>query len=114
MQRQGPPVRSIRQPPFSRPVQEQRFSGRMRRLADVVIACVLLAITSALMIIVALAIKLESAGPVLERQTCVGRGGRRFQKLKFRTTVHEPRLAAAAWARKTTQLGEFFRHTRID
>ena len=86
----------------------------MRRLADVVIACVLLAIASALMIIVALAIKLESAGPVLERQTCVGRGGRRFQKLKFRTTVHEPKLAAAAWARKTTQLSEFLRHTGID
>ena len=82
----------------------------MRRLADVVIACVLLAIASAL----ALAIKLESAGPVLERQTCVGRGGRRFQRLKFRTTVHDPKLATAAWARKTTQLGEFLRHTRID
>jgi lipopolysaccharide/colanic/teichoic acid biosynthesis glycosyltransferase len=107
-------VRSIRQSPFSRPVQEQGFSGQMRRLADVVIACVLLAIASALMIIVALAIKLESAGPVLERRTCVGRGGRRFQRLKFRTTVHDPKLATAAWARKTTQLGEFLRHTRID
>src|SRR5436853_6529176 len=106
MRRQGAPVRSIRQSPFSRPVQEQGFSGQMRRLADVVIACVLLAITSALMIIVALAIKLESAGPVLERQTCVGRGGRRFQMLKFRTATHEPRHATPAWARQTTHVGQ--------
>ena len=79
-----------------------------------VIACVLLAIASALMIIVALAIKLESAGPVLERQQRIGRGGRRFQKLKFRTTTHEPRHATPAWARQTTQVGEFLRHTRLE
>ena len=79
-----------------------------------VIACVLLAIASALMIIVALAIKLESAGPVLERQTCVGRGGRRFQRLKFRTAMDDPKHTTPAWARQTTQVGQFLRHTRID
>ena len=79
-----------------------------------VIACVLLAITSALMIIVALAIKLQSAGPVLERRECIGRGGRRFQRLRFRTTTHEPRHATPAWARQTTQVGQFLRHARID
>jgi len=80
----------------------------------VVIACVLLAITSALMIIVALAIKLQSAGPVLERRECIGRGGRRFQRLRFRTTTHDPRHATPAWARQTTQVGQFLRHARID
>jgi lipopolysaccharide/colanic/teichoic acid biosynthesis glycosyltransferase len=80
----------------------------------VVIACVLLAITSALMIIVALAIKLQSAGPVLERRECIGRGGRRFQRLEFRTTMHDPRHATPAWARQTTQAGQFLRHTRIE
>jgi lipopolysaccharide/colanic/teichoic acid biosynthesis glycosyltransferase len=80
----------------------------------VVIACVLLAITSALMIIVALAIKLQSAGPVLERRECIGRGGRHFQRLRFRTTTHDPRHATPAWARQTTQVGLFLRHARID
>jgi lipopolysaccharide/colanic/teichoic acid biosynthesis glycosyltransferase len=55
----------------------------MRRLGDIVIACLFLAITSPLMLIVALAIKLESTGPVLDGQSCIGRGGRRFQMLKF-------------------------------
>jgi lipopolysaccharide/colanic/teichoic acid biosynthesis glycosyltransferase len=84
----------------------------MRRLADVFIAWVLLVITSALMIIVALAIKLESAGPVLERHERIGRGGR-FQMLKFRTAINEPRLVAAG-TREMTQIGQFLRHTRIE
>jgi lipopolysaccharide/colanic/teichoic acid biosynthesis glycosyltransferase len=105
---------SIRQPQFSRALQEQGLRRQLRRLADVLIACVLLAITFPLMITVAVAIKLESAGPVLERQERIGRGGRRIERLKFRTTVHDPKLATAAWTRKTTQLGEFLRHTRID
>ena len=86
----------------------------MRRLADFVIACVLLAITLPLMISVTLAIKLESAGPVLNRRTCIGRGGRRFQMLKFRTTIHDPKYAIPAWARNTTQVGQFLRPTRIE
>ena len=86
----------------------------MSRLGDIVIACLLLAITGPLMLIVALVIKLESTGPVLDRQTCIGCNGRRFQRLKFRATVHDPKLATAAWAQKTTPLGEFLRYTRIE
>ena len=87
----------------------------MRRLADFVIACLLLAITSPLMVLVALTIKLKSPGPVLDRQTCIGCAGRRFQMLKFRTAVHDPEHATPAWvAPKTTWLGRFIRHTRIE
>ena len=83
----------------------------MRRLGDIVIACLLLAITGPLMVLVALAIKLESAGPALDRRTCIACGGRRFQMLNFRTVVHDP---APTWAQRTTQLGEFLRYTRIE
>jgi len=107
-------MRGVRHPEFSRYVQEQGPAERMRRLADFLTACVLLAITAPLMIIVALAIKLESAGPVLNRRTCIGRGGRRFQMLKFRTTIHDPKHAIPAWARNTTQVGQFLRPTRIE
>jgi lipopolysaccharide/colanic/teichoic acid biosynthesis glycosyltransferase len=86
---------------------------QMRRFGDFVIACVFLAITFPLMIIVALTIKLESPGPILVRQTCIGRG-RRFQMLKFRTIVHDPEHAMPAWAQKTTQVGLLLRHTRIE
>ena len=78
------------------------------------ISCVLLIIALPLMIIVSLVIKLGSPGPVLDRQNCIGCNGRRFQALKFRTTVHDPKHATAPWARQTTQVGEFLRYTRIE
>ena len=86
----------------------------MRRLADFVIACLLLAITSPLMVLVALTIKLKSPGPVLDRQTCIGCAGRRFQMLKFRTALHDPKHATAPWARRTTQIGESLLYSRIE
>src|SRR5438105_4866937 len=52
----------------------------MRRLINGVIACILLAITGPLLLAIALAIKLESPGPVLMRETCIGTGGRRFRR----------------------------------
>ena len=52
---------------------------RMTRLGDVMAACTLLVITLPLMLIVALAIKWESPGPILDSHTCIRAGGRRFQ-----------------------------------
>jgi len=86
----------------------------MRRLADLVIAAVVLAATLPLTLLAALAIKCEGPGPIFERQTCIGRGGRRFQMLKFRTTVADRDDNVPLWARKTTQVGQFLRCTRIE
>ena len=86
----------------------------MRRLLDVVIAGALLAIAAPLMLPVALSIKVESPGPVLVKETCIGIGGRRFQILKFRTLVHDPDHTLPIWAAKTTLLGEVLRSTRIE
>jgi lipopolysaccharide/colanic/teichoic acid biosynthesis glycosyltransferase len=87
---------------------------QMRRLADLLIAGVLILITSPLMLLVALAIKWEGPGPILERETCIARGGRRFEMLKFRTMLPDPEHTMPAWARKPTQVGEFLRYTRIE
>ena len=54
---------------------------------DVVGAAILLLVFSPLLISAALAIRLGSSGPVLFRQTRVGRDGRPFQMLKFRSMV---------------------------
>lgn len=85
----------------------------MRRLADLVIAGVLLVMTSPLLLLVVLAIKWEGPGPIFEKQACIGRGGRRFQMLKFRTMIPDPEHTMPVWARKTTQVGEFLQYTRI-
>ena len=87
---------------------------QMRRLADLVIAGALLIIALPLMVLVALAIRWEGPGRIFERQTCIARGGRRFQMLNFRTTVPDPERSMPEWAREPTQLGEFLRYTRIE
>lgn len=61
----------------------QAWAGK--RVADVVVALVLLLFTLPLFLILTVVIKLTSAGPVFFRQRRVGLGGRDFSMLKFRT-----------------------------
>ncbi|MCW0215176.1 MAG: sugar transferase [Pseudonocardia sp.] len=60
-------------------------TGRIVRVLDVVVASLLLVLLSPVMLLVAAGIRLESRGPALFRQRRVGRGGRPFTMLKFRT-----------------------------
>jgi exopolysaccharide biosynthesis polyprenyl glycosylphosphotransferase len=66
------------------------FSGARRmikNLLDIVGSGALLAVLTPAALLVAAAIKLDDRGPVFYRQTRVGRGGRRFTIVKFRTMV---------------------------
>ena len=89
-------------------------SDQMRRLIDLILAGALLALAAPLMLLVALAIRAESAGPVLVRESCIGLRGRRFQMLKFRTVRHDPDRSLPLWSRKPTPLGGVLRFTRIE
>ena len=64
-----------------------RSARLMKRGFDLAGASVLLALLGAPMIAIALAIRLDSRGPIFFRQARVGRDGRRFQMLKFRSMV---------------------------
>ncbi|TME46831.1 MAG: sugar transferase, partial [Chloroflexi bacterium] len=57
----------------------------MKRTFDIVVALAGLAVTSPVLAIAALAVKLESPGPVFYRGARVGRDGQPFQILKLRT-----------------------------
>ena len=59
----------------------------MNRVADVAIAGGALLVASPLLALAALAIKLEDGGPILYRQTRVGRDGTDFELLKLRTMI---------------------------
>ena len=85
----------------------------MKRIGDLVIACALIAFTLPLMAIVALAIKLDSPGPVFSRRERLGLGGRQIRALKFRTTVHDPQRTLRQDAR-LTRVGWYLRCARID
>lgn len=54
------------------------------RLADIVLAGACLVLVCPLMLMITIAIKLESSGPIFFAQTRLGRGGHRFQMYKFR------------------------------
>jgi lipopolysaccharide/colanic/teichoic acid biosynthesis glycosyltransferase len=57
----------------------------VKRLLDVVLAALVLALLLPLLLAVAALVRLTSSGPALFRQTRIGRGGRPFTMLKFRT-----------------------------
>ena len=59
-----------------------------KRTLDVIFAGLALLILAPVLVAVALAVRLDSGGPVLFRQQRVGRGGALFTCLKFRTMVH--------------------------
>jgi lipopolysaccharide/colanic/teichoic acid biosynthesis glycosyltransferase len=63
------------------------MSSGLPRAADVGLAALGLALCSPLLVVAAIAIRLESRGPALYRQRRVGRAGERFQMLKLRTMV---------------------------
>jgi exopolysaccharide biosynthesis polyprenyl glycosylphosphotransferase len=71
------------------PLRPSRLSLAVKRLLDTLIATLGLLVLSPLLAAVALAIKLDSPGPVLYLSERVGRGGRRFRLCKFRSMQRE-------------------------
>ncbi|WP_458095322.1 exopolysaccharide biosynthesis polyprenyl glycosylphosphotransferase [Roseomonas sp. WA12] len=99
--------------------REARFEAVLRRLLDIVLGVVLIVATLPLLLITALAIKLDGPGPIFYRQERVGLGGRTFMLFKFRSMVVDAEKGGAPiWASKrdarVTRVGRFLRLTRID
>jgi lipopolysaccharide/colanic/teichoic acid biosynthesis glycosyltransferase len=105
-----------------------RSSRAMKRVMDISGAAVLLLALSPLLALIALAVKLDSRGPVFFRQRRVGRRGRQFELLKFRTMVmgaEERQQELAGLSRdphwllldadpRVTRLGRRLRTTSLD
>ena len=97
--------------------------GAVRRLLkrsfDIVVSTLLLILAAPVMVIAALAIKLDSKGPLIYKQERVGLRGKSFMCLKFRSMrTDAERDGVAVWASKNdsrvTRVGKFMRGTRID
>lgn len=90
----------------------------LKRIEDVVVASLGLLVASPVMLAAALAIRLESPGPIIFRQTRVGFNDRPFTMLKFRTmTVDETDDGALGTHRdnpRITRVGSLLRRTSID
>ena len=90
-----------------------------KRCFDLFAACSLLLVAWPAMLLVALAVKLESKGPVIYRQVRVGEYGRHFEMVKFRSMrVDAESDGVARWATRdddrSTRIGRFIRKTRLD
>ncbi|BAV63574.1 sugar transferase [Sphingobium cloacae] len=90
-----------------------------KRLLDIALTVPVLIALMPLMIVVAIAIKLDSPGPVFFRQERIGRGNRLFHILKFRSMKVEQCDAAGAASTqrdddRITRVGRFIRKTSID
>ena len=89
-----------------------------KRLFDIVGAAVALVLLSPLLLLVALAVRLDSPGPVFFRQLRVGRGGVTFRIHKFRTMrVDAPALGPQVTVGRDpriTRVGHWLRDRRID
>jgi putative colanic acid biosynthesis UDP-glucose lipid carrier transferase len=89
-----------------------------KRFLDIFLATLCLALTWPLFLVLSLAIKLDSSGPIFFRQERTGLRGRKFIIVKFRTmTVLESGLSAVACAGndpRVTRIGRFIRRMRLD
>lgn len=89
-----------------------------KRVFDIVVSFLILAVLSPFFLLLALAIKLDSRGPVFYRQVRVGRFNRDFKIFKFRTMVQDadrigPLLTMGEDPR-VTRVGRFIRKCRLD
>lgn len=99
-------------------VQNHGSYEAIKRMLDVTAAAAGLLLTLPLWPLIALAIRLDSRGPVLYSQTRTGRNGRCFTIYKFRTMRMDAEADGARWAtandNRVTRLGRFLRRSRLD
>ena len=101
----------------SQRLRKSRLLKSAQRVLSFTAALILLTMFSPLLAIVALAIKIDSDGPILFRQTRLGKRCRPFQLIKFRTMLSLER-PASEWVQdnfeRITRLGKWLRILRID
>jgi len=104
---------------FSEELGPRSGSETLQSIYCFLFAVLLLIVTSPLMVIVAVAVRLSSPGPILLRQNRVGRGNAVFTVYKFRSMyANAESQTGAVWATpndpRITPVGRFIRRVRLD
>ncbi len=110
----GLPVINIRNVPLT-----DSFNAALKRLVDILGGTFALILFSPVMLVVAIAVKVSSPGPVIFSQERVGLHNRPFKMYKFRSmVVQKPSEERNAWTtrndNRVTAVGKFIRTTSID
>lgn len=95
------------------------WEKKLKRLSDILVAFVLLVINSPIILITAIAIKLDSKGPVFFKQERSGLNGKIFRMVKFRSMYQDAeKHTGPVWSQKNdpriTKVGRIIRKLRID
>ena len=104
---------------FSDGFHRSKWIDLLKRVLDLAAGAIGLAISMPIMILVAVVVRLESKGPIIFRQTRVGRMGKCFEVLKFRSMSNDAeKTNGAQWASendpRVTRIGRFLRKYRLD
>jgi exopolysaccharide biosynthesis polyprenyl glycosylphosphotransferase len=103
---------------FSDGFQRSLLTLLLKRLIDLICGLAGLLLTFPLMLLIAVAIRLESKGPIIFRQTRVGLRGKPFKLLKFRSMRADAEQFGAVWASekdpRITRIGRILRKYRLD
>jgi sugar transferase (PEP-CTERM system associated) len=103
---------------FSDGFRASRFTRAIKRGVDMVVAAAGLVVASPLLALTALAVRLDSRGPVLYCQERVGKDGRPFTLCKFRSMRVDAEQGTPLWAKdddeRVTRVGRAIRMTRLD
>lgn len=103
---------------FSSRGRQARIEGIVRAIVHRSIAALGAVLSLPIAIVTAILIKLDSEGPVLYKQERVGKNGRRFMVMKFRSMRTDAEKSGPVWASehddRTTRVGRIIRKLRID
>lgn len=104
--------------PYYELLYKKRLSLIAKRVFDLVVAIITFIVLSPIFIILSLAIKIDSKGPVMFRQTRVTQYGKRFRIFKFRTMVNDADKIGTQVTTKNdsrvTRVGKILRKLRLD
>lgn len=98
-------------------LQKRKMSLVLKRLFDITVSFLMLLFLSPLFLILAIAIKLDSKGPVFYRQTRVTQYGEEFRIFKFRSMVTDAdkgSLLTVGGDSRITKTGKFIRKYKLD
>lgn len=104
---------------ITRASKKRRAYQLTKTVFDYIFAIILMVVLFPLMIIIALAIRCSSRGPIFYTQTRVGKGQKNFTIIKFRTMRVDAEKHGAQWAAGTsdpriTKVGKILRFTHLD
>lgn len=95
------------------------WEKKLKRIIDIIVSLVLLLVSSPAWLITIFAIKIDSKGPVLFKQERMGKDGKLFNVLKFRSMIKDAeKYSGPVWSKKNdprvTKVGKIIRKIRID